>query len=354
MTKHVVFFVHGMGTHDNTWHEAGLKALSSAWSEYDNLNDDTLGDKIEAIPIIYDDIFELWRQRMKADFDSFKGALFSNASSIADEDKGQLDAVTKKLDKISDWIGAGEPEFVWTHAMDVILYRFFTQIRMAVDVSVLTQIMERVNEGGFKTWSVIGHSLGTSVVHNCINSLYGAGVGDVAVLSPDETRPRVIMMVGNVSRVLERPGAKAFESRVKPGASNTGRTCGYYLNVRHKLDPFTFPRPFERDPWPDATTFMTDRYQHIRPAHVQFTNAELMKVHAFDHYVKSPRVHIPFFRAILGNIFISDDEFRDAKAGFDADQLGSAIDQVRIVLESKLPAPGSNWGVFVELFKKLK
>ena len=88
--------------------------------------------------------------------------------------------------------------------------------------------------------------------------------------------------------------------------------------------------------------------------HVQFNKTELMKVHAFDHYVKNPRVHVPFFRAILGNVFISDDEFRDAKSGFDADQLDSAIDQVRAALESRIPAPGGNWGVFVELFKKLK
>ncbi len=354
MAKHVVFFVHGMGNHDNKWHEAGLKALSSAWSEYDNLNDDTLEDKIEAISVVYNDIFEVWRQRMKSDFDSFKGALLGTASNIANEDQGQVDAISKKLDRIGEWIGAGEPEFVWTHAMDVVLYRFFTQIRMAIDVSVLKQILERVNKGNFKTWSVVGHSLGTSVVHNSINSLYGAGVGDVAPLSPNETRARVIMMVANVSRILERPGAKVFESRVRPGASNTGRTCGYYLNVRHKLDPFTYPRPFERDPWPDATTFMTDRYQHIRPGHVQFNKTELMKVHDFEHYLKNPRVHVPLLRAILGNVLISDDEFRDAKAGFDADQLDSAIDQVRSALESKLPAPGSNWGVFVELFKKLK
>lgn len=353
MSRHVVFFIHGMGKHDATWHEKGLKVMSSAWKQYDNLDDDTLEEWVEPVPVVYDDVFETWRQRMQSDFDGFQAALLGSTPDVADEDASQIKKISDKLDKIGEWIGAGEDEFVWTHAADVILYRFIKTIRSAIDVSVISQILKRVQQGNFKTWSIVAHSLGTSVAHNCINSLYGAGVDGIRPLDPRETRPRVIMMVANVSRVCERPGARVYDSRVKPGEPTTNRTCGYYLNVRHKLDPFTHPRPFDRDPWPDAATFSTDRYQHIRPGHVQFGKSELMRVHDLDHYVENPRVHVPFFRALLGNIFIPEDEFTKARAGFDAAQNSDWIDAARAALEPKLPAPGRNWDALVDLFRKL-
>jgi len=350
MTKHIVFFIHGMGKHGADWHEKGLKVLSTAWNEYDNLANATLEDWIEPIPVVYDDIFETWRQRMKSDFDGFKGALLAD---ISPEDGRQANKVSSKLDKIGQWIGAGEDEFVWTHAADVMLYRFFQTVRTAVDVSVLHQILQRINAGNFKTWSIVAHSLGTSVAHNCINSLYGSGVGNIPALDPRETRPRVMTMVANVSRVCERPGARVYDSLVKPGGPSTDRTSGYYLNVRHKLDPFTLPRPFDRDPWPDAATFATDRYQHIRPGHVKFAKSELMRVHDLDHYVENPRVHVPFFRALLGNILISDEEFKQAKLAFDATQDMNLLNEVQVTIEAKLPAPGNNWDVLIELLKKM-
>ena len=356
MARHILFFIHGMGTHDTGWHEAGWQALSRAWSEYDHLKARPIEDWIEPVPVVYDPVFETWRQRMREDFTAFRDALFGGGAglSLAPEDAGKLGAVKRKVDRIGDWIGAGEPEFVWTHAMDVILYRFFTQIRMAVDVRVIRQIMERLERGDFNSWSVVGHSLGTSVSHNSLNSLYGEGLEGVEPLGPGETRPRVVMMVANVSRVLERDGAKVYDSLVKPGAANTGRLCGYYLNVRHKLDPFVHPRPFERDPWPDPATFSSDRYQHIRPGHILFSGAELPRVHDFDHYLVNPRVHVPLFRAVLGNIFIPDAEYQQARSDFDASQTDDAIGRIREALEKKLPAPGGAWDVFVDLIRKIR
>jgi hypothetical protein len=358
MSKQLVFLLHGMGTHDNTWHENGLKVLQGAWSEFDQLKDLGMQELIEFHPIVYDDVFETWRQRMSADFAAFKGALFAGGAAggggLADADHGKATALNKKIDQIEGWIGGGEPDFVWSHAMDVILYRFFTTIRMAVDTSVISQILDRLSQGNYSQWSIVGYSLGTSVLHNSLNTLYTAALGGQASLDPRMLRPKLVAMVANVSRVLERDGARVQSSVVRPGSPNSGCVCRYYLNIRHTLDPFTIPRAFDYAPWPDPVTFNTKRYQHIRPSHIKFTKDDLMDVHNFDHYLENPRVHVPFFRALMADSMISDEEFLQANAEFDAEQHVDNINIVRAALEPKLPKPNASWTTIIDLLKQMR
>ena len=352
MEKHLIFFVHGMGTHDDTWHEKGVDVLRSVWNEYDQLSTDSFDDRIQTHAVIYNDVFETWRTRMAEDFNGFKAALQgADGGGLADEDTSNGDAVERKLDTIATWIGAADtPTFVWSHAMDVVLYRFFLTIRTAIDVSVIKQILQRLETRDYATWSICAHSLGTSVTHNAINSLYGAGVGDVAPLDPVQMHPRMIAMVANVSRVLERPGAKVYTSRVKPGTPSQGATCSSYLNIRHKLDPFTHPQPFDRDGWPDAVT-ASRRYRHIRPDHIGFSRDELMRVHDLDHYFQNPRVHVPFLRSVVGRFEITDDELEREVMEFDAQN--APAEQVRSRLEGLLPRANSPWSSIVDLIKRL-
>ena len=204
-----------------------------------------------------------------------------------------------------------------------------------------------------KTWSVIGHSLGTSVVHNALNTLYSSPVDGEGPLHPAETRPRTLMMVANVSRVIQRPGAKVLESQVQPGPVSAERLCGFYLNVRHRLDPFVHPKPFQPDLWPDAATFATSAYQHIQPSHIHFDPEAITRVHDFDQYLKNPRVHVPLFRSILGDVLIPDAEFQTTRQQFDAAVVSSNIDLARQRLEARLPAPTGGWQVLIGLFRRI-
>ena len=38
MSKHILFCVHGMGEHDNTWHEKGVRVLKSAFGDFERLS----------------------------------------------------------------------------------------------------------------------------------------------------------------------------------------------------------------------------------------------------------------------------------------------------------------------------
>ena len=350
MGKHILFFVHGMGRHDDKWHHAGANVLRNALTDYDAFRGIRFDDQIEAVPIVYDDIIETWRRKMAEDFAAFRRALLGG---LDPGDSSKARSVEKQLDKVEGWIGAGEPGLVWSHAMDVVLYRFFALLWMAIDVSVSRQILAKIKDGRFLTWSVIGHSLGTSVVHNTLNSLYGTGFSGQPPIIPSEFRPRAIMMVANVSRVLQRPGAKVLESRVQPGPASAGRLCGFYLNVRHRFDPFVYPKPFQPDSWPDASTYATLAYQHIQPAHIHFEPDELFKVHDLDHYLKNPRVHVPLFRAIFGTSMIPDPEFEEVRQQFDVAAGSSNVQLARSRLEAMLPASSGNWVSIINSIKRL-
>jgi len=355
MAQHILFFIHGMGEHDETWHEAGLKQLKAAFMEYEFLKGMNFDELFMSVPVVYNDILKRTRERANADFAAFKTAVLADIEP-ADTAASSIET---ELDKYSDLIGAGDDHFIWTHILDVILYRFANTIRMGIDVSVAEQITRTISQNAHSSWSVLAHSLGTSVAHNAINSLHNTGFpdapnGPIPPLDPLESRCNTLAMICNVSRLLQRSDAKVFETRVMPGSASAGRLCSHYLNARHKLDPFTVLKPFDPDLWPDAATFSMDRYQHIRPSHLHFESNELPRVHDFDHYLSNPRVHVPIFRSILGVNIVPPDEYNLARARFDSEVRSQTLDKARAALESRMPAQSGNWRNLLAAIKRLR
>ncbi|TYT24953.1 hypothetical protein FZO89_00900 [Luteimonas viscosa] len=351
MDKHIIFFVHGMGRHDKDWYESGLNILRSAYSEYDAFSNRSLLDTIEVVPVVYDDRIETWRQRMSQDFSAFRTAFLAEV----DPTEAKADSFKKNLDNLESWIGAGDdPGFAWTHVADVLIYRWMSTLRSTIDTAVATQILATLAKDGGNKWSIVAHSLGTSVVHNVLHMLYTSGTATQQPLKAVETRPQVVMMVANVSRVLQRPGAKVFESNVRPGRASTGALCSTYLNVRHRWDPFAYPQPFAPDLWPTPGTFAHSAYQHLQPAHLHFDTDKLFKVHDLDHYARNPRVHVPLFRALFGSALIPESEFLEAKSSFDSSIVSDNIEATRSKLASLLPAESGNWRTLLTLIQRLR
>lgn len=354
MVQHILFFIHGMGVHDETWHEAGLRQLKTAFREYESLKALDFDAQFLCVPVVYDDILARTRERANADFDAFKAAVLADIEPA----DAALSSVEAELDKYADLIGAGDDSFVWTHILDVMLYRFAKTIRMGIDVSVAEQITRVISQNGHMTWSVLAHSLGTSVAHNVINSLHNTGFpgapnGPIAPLDPLQSRCATLAMIANVSHVLQRNDAKVFETRVMPGSASAGRLCAYYLNARHKLDPFTVPKPFDPDLWPDPATFSMDRYQNLRVSHLRFESDELPRVHAFEHYLMNPRIHVPLFRSIFGTNIVPPEEYDLARVRFDSEFQSDTLARARAALESRLPAPSGNWRNLLAAIRRL-
>ena len=357
MAKHLIFFVHGMGTPSDDWYTAGASALRNSFTSYQANKKLSYDDLFEHKALMYGNIFSDWHERMTNDFTAFKKTLVADMES---EDKTRFEkSVKSRLDNISKYIGAGDSGFLWTHALDVILYRFSSTIRMAVDVRVATQLTGALRSG-FRTWSIVGHSLGTSVVHNSLNSLYSTGFlrkdgSRITPLNAKETRPEALVMVANVSRVLQRPGAKVYDTKVKPGSAYSGRLCASYLNIRHRYDPFTVAKPFDPDSkWIGPKTFESQDYQHIQPSHVAFNESELGKVHGLEHYLINPRVHVPIFREILGRHIILSDEFESQRDKFDEQFSNDRTDKIRKRLENMFPhTTKGNWDSLVSVIRSL-
>jgi hypothetical protein len=329
-----------MGEHTDGWHKPAISVLSAALKEYTAFKDRSFEDLVTPVPIDYSNLLSKLRDQWKADVAKIKNTL---GKQIADGDESQKKKVEKAIDSVADRIGAGADSFAWTHAMDVVLYRFFSLTRHAINVSVAKQILERATTIEFDGWSVLAHSLGTSVSHNVLHALYTTSlIKGQPPLSTMESRPKVLAMIANVSRVLQLPDLKVYSSKVAPGSPMLGRVCQTYLNVRHQWDPFTFPQPFIPDPgWPDAVTFDSRQYQHICPSHLLLE--QFSDVHALDHYLRNPRVHVPLFRAMFGEGQIADDEYRQAIAKFDSGAVNQDTNAIRNVLDSLLPAPSAQW-----------
>jgi hypothetical protein len=337
MAKHALVFIHGMGEQVAGWHAPALKVLADALPTYSAFAGAKLADIVEPVPVLYSDFFTRLRATWKKDVAAIKGLLSAEleAADVADRE-----SINGEFDSIATAIGAGADTFVWTHAMDVVLYRFFSLARQKVNVQVASR-MTAATDKKFTGWSVIAHSLGTGVVHNTLHALYTTGLSGPP-LKPQETRPKVLAMVANVSRVLQLPAVKVFTSKVMPGPAGLGRACDTYLNVRHLFDPFMFPQPFEPDSsWPTPGTFKPAQYQHIRPNHLGI--AQLRNVHDLDHYLKNPRVHVPIFRGIVGASTIPAAEFDKACADFDAEQAQTNVDAIRDALQALIPNKNAEW-----------
>ncbi len=317
MSRHLLFFVHGMGSHDHTWHQSAFDVLSRAHDQYPSLNRLTLAQRVVPIPIVYDDLHEKWRTDAGRDFAAFRSALLARA---AVDNGGEARSLDSQLDRFGRWAGLdAEPHFLWSHVADVLLYRWVSLMRTPVDASVAGQIVNALVQHDFPEWSVIAHSLGTSVIHNVLHMLYTSSFNGAGPLSPGHTRPRMLAMVANVSRVLERPGARVYRTQVRPQLPPADGLCRTYLNIRHQFDPVVLPHPFI----PDVPSWLGQGmpvenapYQHIEPRHLHFHNDGLIRVHDLDHHLLNPDVHVPIFRALFGASRITPAHHQQALGNF--------------------------------------
>ena len=338
MSKHALVFIHGMGEQTAGWHKPALDVLTAAFPTYASFKGQALLDFVEPVPVLYSDLFTKLRQMWKDNVAAIKTAL---GVQLQAADTSQRDTINRHVDSIANAIGAGADTFVWTHAMDVVLYRFFSLARTDVNVSVANQMAKAMGKA-FSGWSIIAHSLGTAVVHNTLDALYSSPLINGQPLLTTDTRPKVLAMVANVSRVLQLPTVKVFSSRVMPGPAVSGRVCDTYLNMRHVFDPFMFPQPFEPDnTWPLPGSFEPRQYQHIRPSNIDLN--QLRNVHDLENYLKNPRVHVPIFRGLIDDSVILDDEFTAACTKFDQQMAQSQLDEIRHELEALIPAKTQDW-----------
>lgn len=280
MSKHVLFLVHGMGVHEeNIWANEVIEKFKILSKEYAYFRKNKLEDVVKFVPITYDNVISevltKWQE------DSHRIRDFAKENGLDDKD------LLSWLQKAGDT----ERNFLWSSVADVIIYRFFRVYRKRIRIDVIEELSDEINrqfdEFDEARCSVLAHSLGTVVTHDCLHQLGVVKWGGVTnVFGPTHWRFKSIFMIANTSRLLQTEH-KAYHSIVRPGPnSDSNSYCFRYLNFRHELDPVPYPWMFDPIGW--GKFYKSIIVQHYRD----------FGIHGLEHYLDNPRVHIPILRAI--------------------------------------------------------
>lgn len=292
MANKKLIVVHGMGQHDDTSvKKEVLEGFTTAFSFYPSLKGQPVESRIDFLPVSYNSFFDDYRKKLK---DRSSGPLGERIAAIDTSLPFPLEVVQRINNLEAD---LAKDEFFTTHWLDVILY-FLTLLCEPVRLKVAETVANAIADVGGANVHVLGHSLGTAVVHDTLAKAYGpdnliAGTGKVLNLSPVEHRLGGVHMVANVSRALQT-FVKVGSSIVRPGPLGC---TSVFLEYRHKLDPITKIRPFnptDNDGWVPHPIFKSV-YSLVEPSSVTAAN-----VHDLRHYLITPMVHLPLFQLLFG------------------------------------------------------
>lgn len=289
-TKNLIV-VHGMGQHDDvSVKEKVLDSFTAAFGFYKSLNGRNPSDSFSVVPVSYNSFFDDYRAKLL----KRSGSIADRLAEIDDPASFPLRAV-ETINAIE--MTLGKDEFFFTHWLDVVLY-YITLLSEPIRLRVAEAIANSIAEVGAANVHVMGHSLGTAVVHDTLAKAYGpanlvAGAKKVLNLSPVEQRLGGVHMVANVSRALQT-FVKAGLSIVRPGPMGC---TSVFVEYRHKLDPITRIRPF--DPTDNDGWVSHDIYRSAYSL-IELTSVTEANVHDLGHYLVNPKVHLPMFRLLFG------------------------------------------------------
>ncbi|MCP4451352.1 MAG: alpha/beta hydrolase [Planctomycetes bacterium] len=334
MPKSTLLLVHGMGKPTGEMFDQWKAALKKGYERYSR--GERFEDRFDCVNIEYDTLFENRRMAWNNQIDAVVN------SGVAGVDLPSRD----------DLEGISEDNFLTTHILDVLLYRFIPQIAEYVRAHVITQINDAIQRANSSSRiSVIAHSLGTSVLLDAVNAMYQTPDENGNTLSPGDFRFQTIAMIANISRTLgTRWGG--YDSLVRPGHDNSDNyVTSTFLSTSHRWDPLVSLRRFAPvENWPDAETVAKERVAVVEPGIITHVN-----VHGFTHYLENPLVNVPLFRMLRHKRFVSEQQRRDAvKAYHDANPI-EAFDDYRRELRSILTGEADfSWKRLVEVFKQFQ
>lgn len=331
----IIFFVHGVGEHAEGWEKSAADELAKLSDKYSRGGKGDFAKRFRIIGTNYNALFKdiliEWAQEKK------------NLDSLAAEVGASL------VEKLLKWIGNAddiEKDFFWTHAFDVLTYYLLPTVREAVRVRVALQWYEAIKDlKENEHWSIVGHSLGTAVVHDTLHTWYNQPLAGGGKLG-DQRAPRLVQMVANCSRVLQTD-FDVYESDVCPG-----NACNYYFSVQHPSDPVTLVRPFLPALWPKDPTMREFYYQ----AKLEHDYIQQKNIHDLAHYLRHPDVWIPLVRCLSYDAYVTKEgeaKYRDA-----FELHGKLTDPELIKLKKKFEELGitlpDKWKGFLLAWNRLK
>ena len=355
MSKPIVVVIHGMGVHTaDSFKKEVTDPLDTVCSQFTKLKNKKFSEYFEVVSIDYDHIWNKIRKALAENAGSIEARL-ANISGVS-----QIAAVTAKLTSIEAKFNSDE--FLYTHVLDVILYRTFYGEQTRVHVA--RKLLDAIRKANAiqKPIHVIAHSLGTAVMHDVLHKLYendytDATPSDLGLpydnLSPTESGIDSLYQVANVSRVVDAT-QDAHDSAVRPGAAHL---CRQMVNIHHEFDPFTLVKPFHRsreDNWISGEDWDSGIYRDI-----EFNDVTQLNVHDIGHYLAHPDVYEDLLATIYQMFEIGSQEeletARDAYHDTTAEGLFDKVKQAKDSLDWSQPdSIEAFWEALVKFYKFLK
>lgn len=339
MARHVLFLMHGMGDFSKGWSTPVQAQLRALYAKY---------DIAKALP--FDDVFAFEEVVYNGRFEKLRKQWTSGAAAVIKElRKGGLpdNAAT---DLLRSEARAADDEFVRSHLLDVLLYRFVPEVAEEARALVAKRIQEVIfpKRGDPPRWSVIAHGLGTAVAHDSLHAMFTHTAGGRTLLGL--TKAQAIVMIANVSRLLEQRSVDVYTSVVRPGLGDQG-ICEFYVNVWHEWDPLPRPKAFRPlHDWPDVATRLARPDRFVGAAINAFQHRN---VHALDHYLADPGAHVPIFRALLPvPDAIPEVELARAVAAHEATTPFGQFEALQRALKELQLAEEASWKQVIAAFKR--
>lgn len=347
MAKNVIFFVHGVGRHADGWSriEGGpIHALIEASKQYDCFNGFQLDDLVELVEIRYDDIFDQHLNQWADLASTLKTSPVTSATF--NKVNGLLADLNSDTNLFAQYGG------------DVLLYTGFDliarRVRLRVNSIISNTITTALNaakqqSGSDPLFSIVGHSLGTTIVHDSMHQLAtsnwlpkdGLDISDVNMTAQEKDHIKKMMrdsgnnpyapnnfiwnsvfMLSNTSRLLSRVDKDPYSSVVQPGES-----VRYFVNVEHELDPVCKFKAFH----------VPSHWNRHRMLNIEVDHVHEINVHGYAHYLKRPAVHRPLFRGMIPEFNDScNDQAHALEAAFPKYAGEFVVPQKRTELAAKL------------------
>ena len=289
MPKPKLLVLHGMGAHSaEQIKQTVIDAANSALHRYKRFESVQFENEVSVVGIGYDDIFDQERKRLVKNNQTVSDYLKTNKKI----DKGFL----SKIVKLESDIGADS--FLNTHALDVIFYLTLKgeEVRLRVVKEIADAWANRRNED----MHIMGHSLGTAVLHDTMYKAYTGGI-DGHKLNCVTHKFNSLWMIANVSNLtyeLSPFGIKfdPFKSKVRPSFADDGCVEEFY-NFWHTLDPFTLFHRFA--PKNDGSWLPESIYDELyKPKEISTIGGSL-NPHDLTEFISNPYVSYRFLKRIM-------------------------------------------------------
>jgi len=319
-SKQVIILGHGMGQHPkNAFTKQFKQALSDRAKSF-GIADDSFLSNVDYSEFNYSEYFDHIRQQFAENAAARKkGFAFLVGKGFEEKLVEQLTTFESNF---------GKDEFLYTHWLDVILYGtmyFGEKIRL----DFINQFEKLRKKYDHKNVHIICHSLGTAVIHDALAKYYRVDsipFDDIPDLKTGDFNIASLWTFANVSRMVNLLNGLTDpnHSTVVTGADGCTNN---FVNVRHKYDPFTWFKTYDRD---------MEKLQTIEDTVIKKINT-----HDFYEYVNEPRAARMILTAIY-NVKISETNFNKGVDDHKANPLKQGVKEIKDAIDAVRDDPSKD------------